>query len=117
MPYSLGKRLAITGAAVKDVTLDGTIPDLDISGATIVRITSAVNTPKLSGINNTTDGRIVVVQNLSGASIDVLFGATSGPSALRFMNGSGTVTMATSASMTFRYDGTRQRWALLGYSI
>jgi hypothetical protein len=118
MGVTIAKRIAITGAKLKTVTIDGSVPALDIGTGlvAIVRITSAINAPTLAGIADTTADRVVMIQNMSGAAVSVIFGSTAAPLANRLKEGSGTVNLLNTACMTFQYSALRQRWVLLAHS-
>jgi len=111
---TLSKRIAITGPHVLNVTIDGNTPDLNIGTAVIVRITSALNSPVLAGLNDTTPDRVVCIQNLSGATVSVPFGSSSAKPENRFKEGGGTVNLLDTAAMMFAYRA--PRWVLLAHS-
>jgi len=117
MGIALAKRVAITSPQVKDVGIDGVEPDLDIGPATIVRITSATNSPALHGIKDTTPNRIVMIQNLSGSTVSVVFGSPNASPPNRLKEGSGTVNLLHTQSMAFHYRSVQGRWVLLSHSI
>jgi hypothetical protein len=114
MSISLSTRLTVTTPQVLDVAIDGTVPDLNIGTAVIVRITAASNGPILAGINDITPDRVVCVQNVSGATVSVVFGSPAANPANRFKEGSGTVNLLNTTAMMFAYRA--PRWVLLARS-
>ena len=85
-------------------------------GFGIVRLTNASLTG-LSGITAAPSGQVLIVENQTGATVNILDNDAGASAANRIRTGTGTlITMSNNTAFIFTYDATAQRWLLAGGS-
>jgi len=93
-----------------------TYNDFNIQGKTYIRMNSGTGCT-LTGLAGGIDGKILIIINATGGNLTVSNQSTGSVAANRVITGSGAnLTLAADQNCILLYDGTTQRWRVIGRS-
>lgn len=93
--------------------------ELDLSGANVdkvvFRLTGRTNNYKITGISGGTDGRHIVLYNVETVNLTLVAESTDSLPVNRLETLANNVATSGKGTAEFVYDGTSQRWILIGF--